>query len=77
MDLIEKYLTEKNDYEFVIMQLKNDEFSSDKEMVDHLSNQTKFDKKKIEKLVKNVRGEFLKNTLMDTTKSLKLVKKYI
>lgn len=73
-----EYITEKkSDLEFIADQLTNDESSSDKEMIDHLSSETKFDKSKISKLVKKERSYFLKGTMIKTEDAIKRIKKYL
>jgi vacuolar-type H+-ATPase subunit H len=75
---VRQYLTEKwTDAEFIIDQLANDENSSDEEMIDHLSKETKVKKEKISKLIKSERSKFLKDTMMSKIAAMKIVKKYI
>jgi F0F1-type ATP synthase delta subunit len=65
------------DLEFIAMQFSNDENSSDKEMIAHLTSETGLSKSDITKLVKKGRGEFLKNPLMSMDKEMALLQKII
>ena len=56
---IEDYMKENENFQFIADQLTNDESSTDKEMIDHLSSETKIDKKKIATLVKKERSNFM------------------
>jgi len=73
-----KYINEgKSDLEFIVDQLTNDESSTDKEMIAHLSSETKIDKNKISKLVKKERNYFLKGSMIKTEDAIKRIKKYL
>lgn len=76
---IKNYIEEKTDFsfDFIIMQLTNDESSTDEEMIQHLSNETKISKNKIFKLVKKERNNFLQGKLINIKDAIKVVKKYI
>jgi len=65
------------DLEFVAGQFINDEASSDKEMVTHLTKQTGLDPKVIKKLVKGARSKVLAMPLSSYDKIHAVLKKYL
>jgi len=71
------YIKKNEIWQFIAYQLTNDESSTDKEMIDHLSKETKIDKAKISKLVKKERDYFLKGMLIKTEDAVKVIKKYL
>lgn len=64
-------------FEYIADQLTNDESSTDKEIIDHLTKETKLDKNKISNLVKKERDFFLKGKLIKTEDAIKRIKKYL
>jgi len=63
-----------NDYEYIIMQLVNDESSTDMEMAEYLSDTTKVDKSKITAIIKQYRNLCLINPLIDTQHMVRILK---
>jgi len=74
---VSESLSEADQYGIVLDILSNDEVSSDSEIVDLLSDETKFDKANLTKLVKAERNNFLKSKFKDDAVALKAIKKYI
>ena len=62
---------------FIVGQLMNDEYSDDKEMVDHLACESGLDVGKIERLVKFERSRFLQDRWIDERLAVAVVKKYL
>ena len=74
----EKVIAEKKtEIAFIADQLTNDENSTDAEMIDHLAKETNIPVAKISKLVKSLRGKFLKEPLMGIDIAKKLIKKHL
>jgi hypothetical protein len=69
----------ETDYEFIADQMHNDEFSSDEEMIQFLSDELGADKSKIKKLVEKERNNFLGSAYLKNTMSddIKIIKKYL
>ena len=58
-------------------QLSNNETDDDKELVDFLTDETSIDKKKLQKVVKELRRKFMTTPAMSDKEAEKMIKKYL
>jgi predicted DsbA family dithiol-disulfide isomerase len=76
-EILKENSSDDTDLEFVADQFVNDEDSSDKEMVAHLTKETGLDPKAIKKMVKGARTKVLNKPLASTDDHVKMLKKYM
>jgi hypothetical protein len=62
---------------FIADQLVNDEYSTDRELADHLAKQTGMDLSVTKKIVKQIRPKTIKNPLMMTDDIIKMIQRVI
>ena len=82
-NLIERFnntkesVNEADHYGIVADILTNDDVSSDSEMLDFLTDETKFDKAKLKKLISAERTNFMKDKYLKLDVAIKVIKKFI
>lgn len=76
-EILKEGASDDTDLEYIAGQFINDEASSDKEMVAHLTKETGLDPKSIKKMVKGARSKVLAMPLSSADKIIAILKKHM